>query len=209
MKKTEGESWRNEVTCRVVLTAVIFVHTCSVVKSRCTSSHTPPPSSTCRLSRHAHRQERWRDHGCRGGVQTAGRETTSGPNTEGAGGETTAGGGEVRVCAWVGGHQFWLLIGCFNLLDLLDFFVWVFDCLKTSLWIWEIMLGIFHYIVPFYRTIRQFIKKIFGWLIGNKKIVSYSLNVHVYMCFYLWMSTFAERLMQNLICVQKLKLSMG
>lgn len=63
-------------------------------QSLCTTSHV---FLARRLSRHAHGQERRRNDGCRGGVQAAGREKTSGPNTEGAGGETTAGGGEVST----------------------------------------------------------------------------------------------------------------
>lgn len=66
-----------------------------------------------RVSGHAHRKERRWDHRRRGGIQTAGRETPSGPNTEGAGGETAAGGGEVsapRTQLFTGPRCFWFVL---------------------------------------------------------------------------------------------------
>lgn len=56
------------------------------------------------------RQERRRHDRCWGGVKAAGRETASGQNTEGAGGEAEAGGGEVCVCVCVYLHIYILYI---------------------------------------------------------------------------------------------------
>ena len=66
----------------------------------------PPPH---RLSSHGDGPQPCRNHRCRGGVPTAGRETPSGSDTKGAGGERPAGGGE--VCADGASRRFLPLSG--------------------------------------------------------------------------------------------------